>query len=589
MAIPPARPGACRLAADRTVVLGPRRPRSGRSWRAIAVAFTVAFTVAFAVSLPAGAARAASPAASLQAEAGHIPKDFCIVHHEGVYHAFYIRHPVLCPGVNGEVSFGHATSVNLFDWTHHPPVLHSRPEAWDDSLVWAPHVVESDGVFYLFYTGVTYRGLAHRFQRLGLATSTDLFEWNRVDLPVLDCMRVPWAVCDSTSLTGGEMRDPFAMPDPIRPGRWLLYYVTHPAAAPDQMLVGVAATQGGLETWVDLRALWNLDWPVTYSQAIESPHLLEHGGLWYLFYTTNSGLPINFQTCLHPYADAPAWSPQERLSELIGGDPSTNSWVASETFRDPRAEYFCVVNWARNPQQIEIREMAWRPDGSLDLIEPRMVRSLAWSRQVVDEGDTVTLLVRTENLAGERLALQPLTLDGAGSPVSVDGGELGLPETLTVTGDVTTHVWRSSRPRGVHSEESVLVRSVDWAACSAKLSVRVPYAGGGGGGRRMISEHLARPAGESRALGVRWVRGAPVPPGEGLLVSLPAAAEVDVDLIDVAGRRVRSLASRRFSAGATLLLWDGRTEDGVLAAPGVYLAIVRSGDAVASTRVVRVR
>ena len=64
----------------------------------------------------------------------------------------------------------------------------------------------------------------------GSVPSTDLATWNRVDQPVLSVTEVPWAWQDTLTARNG-FRDPFVMPDPSTPNRWLMYYSTFPAAA----------------------------------------------------------------------------------------------------------------------------------------------------------------------------------------------------------------------------------------------------------------------------------------------------------------------------------------------------------------------
>ena len=90
-------------------------------------------------------------------------------------------------------------------------MLPVRPGKWDNLHVWAPHIVEQDGVFYMFYTGVTWvPGVYNRYQRMGVATSTDLETWNRLDEPVFSCENVPWAYCDP--LNGNTaLRDAFVI------------------------------------------------------------------------------------------------------------------------------------------------------------------------------------------------------------------------------------------------------------------------------------------------------------------------------------------------------------------------------------------
>lgn len=55
------------------------------------------------------------------------------------------------------------------------------------------------------------------------------------------------------------------------------------------------------------------------------------------------------------------------------------------------------------------------------------------------------------------------------------------------------------------------------------------------------------------------------------------AAATRLDIFDIHGRRLRTLAQRTFSAGAQEVAWDGRGEDGVPVRSGVYILRV-SGD-----------
>jgi len=60
--------------------------------------------------------------------------------------------------------------------------------------------------------------------------------------------------------------------------------------------------------------------------------------------------------------------------------------------------------------------------------------------------------------------------------------------------------------------------------------------------------------------------------GPVLLVDLDAPATVRLELFDLVGRRVRTLADRELPAGATIVSWDGREESGAPARRGVYFA-----------------
>ena len=53
---------------------------------------------------------------------------------------------------------------------------------------------------------------------------------------------------------------------------------------------------------------------------------------------------------------------------------------------------------------------------------------------------------------------------------------------------------------------------------------------------------------------------------------LPASGRANVRLFDVAGRRVVTLVDGVRPAGVTRIRWDGRSEAGRPAGPGVYFA-----------------
>jgi len=80
--------------------------------------------------------------------------------------------------------------------------------------------------------------------------------------------------------------------------------------------------------------------------------------------------------------------------------------------------------------------------------------------------------------------------------------------------------------------------------------------------------------------------------GATLRFELRADQRADLDIYDIAGRRIRALASgRRFLAGVTLLTWDGRDDAGEPAASGIYFARLQTerGDRSRAARIVLIR
>jgi hypothetical protein len=81
--------------------------------------------------------------------------------------------------------------------------------------------------------------------------------------------------------------------------------------------------------------------------------------------------------------------------------------------------------------------------------------------------------------------------------------------------------------------------------------------------------------------GTRVALAPPWPsPARGQLVrlrcDLAEAARADLEILDVRGRSVKRAYGGVLPAGASVLTWDGRTENGLLAAPGTYFARLRT-------------
>src|SRR5690349_8054470 len=297
-------------------------------------------------------------------------KEFTIVHDGTQFHCFYMRHNFFVVDDSTEKDLGHAVSFDLINWTQLAPVLPVRPNSWDNFHIWSPSVVKQGGLWYLFYTGVTEQpGTYHLYQRIGLATSPDLTNWTRMSAPVLSCAQMPWTYCDPSVVLGGDLRDSFVMPDPGADGNWLMYVATRPNAAHDEMLIGLAGSSS-LFFWNDRKPMWNTDPAHSFSHKIESPCVFDHDGLWYLFYTTDSGHPINFETSADPTADSLAWSNQVHLSTEVP-TANTDSWFGPEYFEFHGKDYFCAVSSVS--LGVEIREVVWTDPPHFQFTEPMVL------------------------------------------------------------------------------------------------------------------------------------------------------------------------------------------------------------------------
>jgi hypothetical protein len=179
----------------------------------------------------------------------------------GAWHLVGITHPEPMAPFE-EVDLVHATAPALLGpWTRHPPALSADPAA-GERLLWAPHVVEHDGRWWLF---VGAGGDDPTAFRLHLATSPDGWAWTRHEAnPIV--------------VDGYEARDPM-----VRwvDGRWVLLYTAtlDPAGGPH---VVVAAESDDLVRWSGRHVVYQDEMAGTGAGPTESPFAFERDGWHFL-------------------------------------------------------------------------------------------------------------------------------------------------------------------------------------------------------------------------------------------------------------------------------------------------------------------
>ena len=88
------------------------------------------------------------------------------------------------------------------------------------------------------------------------------------------------------------------------------------------------------------------------------------------------------------------------------------------------------------------------------------------------------------------------------------------------------------------------------------------------------------------------LRGAmpnPLRAGTSIAFELPADSPVSLEVFDVTGRRIRTLAAESMTSGNHEITWDGTDESGSRVAAGVYLYRLRAGELTATRRMVVIR
>lgn len=209
----------------------------------------------------------------------------------GIYHLFFHSESLYHPN-----QIEHYTTRDFLALDYVGVALTVNPAAWDSESLWAPHVVEHDGTYFMFYTGVAGSGI-DAVQRIGLATSTDLVTWTRFpanrcpgtsgDGCIYECDE-PWTTWGDT---GGsydhQCRDPFVMWD-ADAERWLMFTT---AKSVNQFGVVTVASASALSDWTGegfidaTRRLANGTGAQTTGGQAENPFVVKSNGLYFLLFT----------------------------------------------------------------------------------------------------------------------------------------------------------------------------------------------------------------------------------------------------------------------------------------------------------------
>jgi beta-fructofuranosidase len=169
------------------------------------------------------------------------------------YHLFFLKAPRALedPSLRHTAAIiGHASSLDLVDWTVHEDALQPDAKGWDDLALWTGSVQRGeDGVWRMYYTALSnVPGHGVKDQRIGLAESDDLSAWRRVgDGPLVDPDPRWYRTIDGTA--SETWRDPFVFRDPGGDGWHMLITARDPDAPRFYDGVLAHARSADLVTW----------------------------------------------------------------------------------------------------------------------------------------------------------------------------------------------------------------------------------------------------------------------------------------------------------------------------------------------------
>ncbi len=208
--------------------------------------------------------------------------DTWYIEHQGSAHAYYLQR--LSPGSTRSPAdadwLGHAISDNLLQWRECPLALGPGEAGTLDELQpWTGCVIEHDGTFYLYYTMRSTRGNGFG-QHIGLATSHDLYHWERFSGNPVISPDPRWYISHDSPLPRNvlDCRDLIVIRHPEKDG-WLGFYAARvPAEEEAETAVIATVWTKDLVHWEHLPPAFA---PRKYA-CIEVPDVFSLDGRWYM-------------------------------------------------------------------------------------------------------------------------------------------------------------------------------------------------------------------------------------------------------------------------------------------------------------------
>lgn len=204
--------------------------------------------------------------------------DFWLADDGEFFHLYFLQAPssVAADDRHWNVCVGHARSRDLHDWEVVDTALTpSEGEAFDSLATWTGSVIQDDdGLWHMFYTGLTTsdRGMV---QRVGVATSPDLYIWTKHSSEPLVVADPQWYETFALSGRAEAWRDPWVMRDPDGDGWHMFITASSAEGGLDQRGVIAHARSQDLRSWTVLEPVTATD--SGFSQ-LEVPQVVTVGG-----------------------------------------------------------------------------------------------------------------------------------------------------------------------------------------------------------------------------------------------------------------------------------------------------------------------
>ena len=212
--------------------------------------------------------------------------DFWFAQDEPDTHVFFLHAPRVLgdPELRHRAArIGHAVSRDLLEWTTlAPPFDVGPPGSHDDLATWTGSALRHDGLWHMFYTGISSRERG-AVQRVLHATSPDLHSWEKT----ADVVEADPRWYESATQTEGDVawRDPWVFFDE-QSGSFQMLITARANAGPsdERGVIGHAVS--------DDLSHWRVEAPLSEPGDfifLEVPQLIRIGGTWRVLFSVPPG------------------------------------------------------------------------------------------------------------------------------------------------------------------------------------------------------------------------------------------------------------------------------------------------------------
>jgi beta-fructofuranosidase len=219
---------------------------------------------------------------------GKILWDPWFIHADGILHMFHLQAPESAKsgaesrGDNADI--GHSVSDASGKLSYNGTALSPGIEGVDDLSLWTGSIILHNGLYRMLYTQRTRQKPLE--QTLGLATSTDIFTWNKhASNPVLQADNKLYVIGSAPDTLGfiSAFRDPYLFAHPENGDVYMTFSARTGSGRPYDAAIGLAkALDSELSEWELLPPLIA---PQLHAE-IEVSQTIFHEGKWYVFYAS---------------------------------------------------------------------------------------------------------------------------------------------------------------------------------------------------------------------------------------------------------------------------------------------------------------